>query len=273
MSGKKYLNLAKIFWLANNLQYCRLNARATSYGNINFKVKGNTGEGSLIEVLLAVNATLHEYDIAPETQTHIQNWTEDLNKYYVQAPNQAPLYGFFNPVNIKQGDSELLISDIERWRTEIASYLESNFYESCQIETAIIDKSKLISGIESFLEGDSLTIISDNAKNDLNDAIKCILFSLPTPAVMITFRASEDVLRLYYENKTQNNSGRKGWNDIIQELLKIEDANKPFVDYLNYIRTERNKAEHPGKTFTQSESETAFMQVIHLIEVISKDVK
>ena len=132
---------------------------------------------------------------------------------------------------------------------------------------------KLTSGIESFLKEESLTIISDNAKQDLNDAIKCILFSLSTPAAMITFRASEDVLRLYYENKTQNSSGRKGWNDIIQELLKIEGTNKPFVDYLNYIRDKRNEAEHPGKIFSQSETEHAFMQVIHLIEVISKEIK
>ena len=273
MSGKNNVNLAKIFWLANNLQYCRLKATYVLDNNVKFKVKGNQGEASLIETLENINATLQEYNITPNIQTQIQQkWIPFLNQYYIQASNQ-PLEEIFSPINITKENSGELISDINQWRKEILSSLEIDFYAPFKIETALIDKSKLTSGIESFLKEDALKIISENAKQDLNEAIKCILYSLPTPAVMITFRASEDVLRLYYENKTQNNSRRKGWNDIIQELLKIEDANKPFVDYLNYIRTERNKAEHPGKTFTQSESETAFMQVIHLIEVISKDIK
>ena len=272
MSGKKNLNLKELFRLGNNLQYCRLNVYSALYNNIEFKVKGDSGDGSLIETLEMINTTLQEYDITPHIQTQIQKWINDLNKSYVQASNQRYV-DIISPIRINQVDSKALISDINQWRKEIVSHLESNFCASCQIETAIIDKSKLKSGIKSFLKDYSLTIISENVKQDLNDAIKCILFSLPTPAAMITFRASEDVLRLYYENKTQNNSGHKRWNDIIKELLEIEGANKPFVDYLNYIRTERNKAEHPGKTFTQSESETAFMQVIHLIEVISKDVK
>ena len=272
MSEKNNLNLVKIFVLANNLQYCRLKIISTVYNKENFNVKGNSGEASLIEILEQIYTTLQEYDITPNIQIQIQKRINSLNKFYVQASNQ-PFEEIFSPIYIKQSDSKTLINDINHWREEIASYLESNFLASCKIETALIDKSKLKSGIESFLKDDSLTIISENAKQDLNDAIKCILFSLPTPAAMITFRASEDVLRLYYENKTQNNSGRKGWNDIIQELLKIKGANKAFVDYLNYIRNKRNEAEHPGKTFTQSESETAFLQVTHLIEEISKDMK
>lgn len=272
MSGINNVNLAKIYCLANYLQYCRLKIISTLETKTNFKVKGNSGEGSLIESLEMINTSLQEYDITPNIQTDIQKWIHNLNKFYVQGSNQSYV-DLLSSIHINQSDSKALISDIKHWRKEIIRSLETDFCSSCKIETAIIDKSKLKSGIESFLKEDSLTIISENAKQDLKDAIKCILFSLPTPAAMITFRASEDVLRLYYENKTQNNSGRKGWNYIIQELLKIEDANKAFVNYLNYIRDKRNEAEHPGKTFTQSESETAFMQVIHLIEVISKDVK
>ena len=272
MSEKKNLNLVKIFVLANNLQYCRLKIISTVYNKENFNVKGNSGEASLIEILEQIYTTLQEYDITPNIQIQIQKRINSLNKFYVQASNQ-PLEEIFSPIYIKQSDSEVLIHDINRWREEIASYLESNFFASCKIETASIDKSKLMSGINSFLQDDVFNIISGGCKNDLNEAIKCILFSLPTASAMITFRASEDVLKLYYEKKKQNSAEGKRWYEIIQELSKIEGANKPFIGYLNYIRDKRNEAEHPGKTFTQSESETAFMQVIHLIEEISKDMK
>lgn len=273
MSGKNNVYLAKIFWLGNNLQYCRLKATYVLDSNVKFKVKGNKGESSLIETLEKINAILQEYDITPNIQKQIQqNWIPFLNQYYIQASNQ-PFEDIFSPIHITKENSRELISDINQWRREILSSLEIDFYAPFKIETALIDKSKLTSGIESFLKDDSLTLISENAKQDLNDAIKCILFSLPTPAAMITFRASEDVLRLYYEKKTPNSAEGKRWYEIIQELSKIEGANKPFVDYLNYIRDKRNEAEHPGKTFTQSESEHAFLQVTHLIEVISKDIK
>ena len=272
MSGNNNLNLARIFWLANNLQFCRLTLSGVMYKHKRFEVKGDTGSSSLIELLKDINSTIQEYNITPNVQTDIIDWINHLNNSYVKSTKETPLFNF-DPIHINYNDSEELLKDVNQWTKEISSSLDSDFYAPCKIETAFTDKSKLTSGIESFLKDDSLKIISENAKQDLNEAIKCILYSLPTPATMITFRASEDVLRLYYENKTLNSAGGKRWYEIIQELSKIEDANKPFVGYLNYIRDKRNEAEHPGKTFTQSESETAFLQVTHLIEEISKDMK
>ena len=272
MSGKKNLNLAKIFWLAINLEYCRLTLYNAKNKIYKYQVKGDEENSSLINTLKSINSTIQEYNITPTIQKQIVEWLNHLNNSYVKAPKETPLFNF-DPININYNDSNELIADVEQWEQEISNVLDSDFYAPCKIDTALIDKSKLRFGLGSFLKDDSLTIISENAENDLNDAIKCILYSLPTPAAMITFRASEEVLRLYYEKKTPNSAEGKRWYEIIQELSKIEGTNKPFVDYLNYIRTERNKAEHPDKTFTQSESEHAFMQVIHLIEVISKDVK
>jgi hypothetical protein len=177
-----------------------------------------------------------------------------------------------NSIYLTLGDAEAFVNDINHWRETIVSSLENNFYTPFQIETALIDKSKLLSGVNSFLSEDILKQLSDNNKNDLNDAIKCILLHLPTPAAMITFRASEDILRLYYEKKTLNSSAGKRWFDIITDLLNTKGIKKPLVDYLNYIRDKRNEAEHPDKVFTQRECEHAFMQVVNLITDVSKEI-
>lgn len=62
------------------------------------------------------------------------------------------------------------------------------------------------------------------------------------------------------------------WYKIIKELLDSEGINKNLVNYLDYIRDKRNEAEHPGKVFTQSECEHAFMQVINLITEVFKEI-
>ena len=271
MSGKNNVNLAQILLLGRGLQYIRVNLFRVLDGKMNFVVKGGDQSSVRGGLQLIYNIIL-EYNFAPKVQTPILNWINHLDNSYVKEPERITLFNL-NPIHINSKDSTKLLSDINHWIDEISSSLEIDFCAPPQIDTASIDKHKLMSGIESFLKDDSLKIISENAKQDLNEAIKCILYSLPTPAAMITFRASEDVLRLYYKKKSPNSAEGKRWYEIIQELSKIEGTNKPFVDYLNYIRTERNKAEHPDKTFTQSESEHAFMQVIHLIEVISKDIK
>lgn len=271
MSGKNNVNLAQILLLGRGLQYLRINLYRVLDDKMDFVVRG--GEYTSVKgSLQVIYNIIMEYNIAPKVQTPILNWINNLDNFYVKEPEGRT---FFNttPIHINSKDGTKLLNDINHWKDEISNSLETDFYAPPQIDTAFTDKSKLTSGIESFLKDDSLKIISENAKQDLNEAIKCILYSLPTPAAMITFRASEEVLRSYYEKKTPNSAEGKRWYEIIQELSKKEGANKPFVDYLNYIRDKRNEAEHPGKIFTQSESEHAFMQVIHLIEVISKDIK
>lgn len=268
---EKKPSLADIYWLGNIIQYCRLEARSVTYGNKKVYVKG---EASIIEVLEEINTTLKQYNLTPLVQKDIQRRIKGLGDAYILGNGQASLQNMLNPnsIYLTSGDANELTNDIKHWREVIRSSLENDFNKPSQIITALIDKSRLLSGINSFLNEDILKQLSDNNKNDLNDAINCILLNLPTPAAMITFRASEDILRLYYEKKTLNSSAGKRWFEIINELLNTKGIKKPLVDYLNYIRDKRNEAEHPDKVFTQRECEHAFMQVVNLITDVSKEI-
>jgi hypothetical protein len=265
MNEEIRLSLADFYYIGTNLLWISLKAQMAMQTKEQFKVRG---ENSLVGALEVTNSILKDYNIAPQVQKEIQNWIDGLNRAYIQAET-PPLFAINYYLNFN--DVKEIEKATERWRETIINSLANDFYKPCKIETALIDKSKLLSGLNSFLSGDVLKHLSASSITDLNDATKCIVLGLPTPAAMITFRASEDILRLYYEKKTQNSSAGKRWSDIINELLKVNDIKKPLVDYLNYIRIKRNEAEHPDKFFTQRECEHAFMQVIDLITEVSKD--
>lgn len=193
MNKQERLNLEKIFLLGNYLQYCRLKAHSISTSiKVSFEVRGNKGDGSLIGTLELINDTLKEYNITSQVQKDIQKWIDYLNREYAQI-SQPLIERGLSPVYLKPGDANALVKDTEHWRKAINNSLETDFYVPYLTETALIDKSKLILGLNSFLDEAVLKHISDNTKNDLRDAVKCILLHLPTPAAMITFRASEDI--------------------------------------------------------------------------------
>ena len=122
--------------------------------------------------------------------------------------------------------------------------------------------------IDSYLGYELAAKLSETTKNDLKDAMKCLRGGIATPAAMISLRAAEDVVRKYYELKFQEKPVRIGLKDILDRLMERSDVDKTLVNYLHYIRTKRNEAEHPEKIFTQEESEETFITVTNAIKEI-----
>lgn len=134
--------------------------------------------------------------------------------------------------------------------------------------TQFISKEALQKGLGQFVGYDLLTRVSDVAKSDLEGAMKCIFHAIPTPAAMVSLRASEEAVRRYYQFKTGKEPGKMSWKDILDSLVQREDVNKTLVGHLNYIREKRNEAEHPQKIFDQFEAENTFQTVISAIREI-----
>lgn len=134
-----------------------------------------------------------------------------------------------------------------------------------------LNSKKLLGGGGSFFPKDVWNMLSIIQKSDINDACNCLLTKSWTPSVMISLRAAEDSIRKFYEFKTGNDSKRKGWKNIIDELSNIASINKSLLGYLDYIREIRNTAEHPDEIFDQMEAERVFHQVVNLISVINQE--
>jgi hypothetical protein len=108
----------------------------------------------------------------------------------------------------------------------------------------------------------------------LENAGYCLACSIPTASAMCALRAIEDVFRLYYKKRARKAVGSKTWNQCLRELETNKRANKELIGQLDFIRKyKRNAAAHPGKIFTQKESEKIFLAVIESIEMMFKDLK
>lgn len=134
--------------------------------------------------------------------------------------------------------------------------------------TKRIKQELLEYGIDSYLGYDLAAKLSDTTKNDLKDAMKCLRCGIATPAAMISLRAAEDVVRKYYELKFQEKPARIGLKDVLDKLMERSDVDKTLMNYLHYIRTKRNEAEHPEKIFPQEEAEEMFITVTNAIKEI-----
>lgn len=134
--------------------------------------------------------------------------------------------------------------------------------------TAIIEKDNLERGVDHFLGYALAAKLSTTTKNDLEDAIKCLICGIATPAAMISLRASEDAVRKYYELKFGEKPGKAGWKEILDKLMGRSDVDKILMGHLDYIRSKRNEAEHPEKVFKADEAENTFLTVINVIKEI-----
>ncbi len=130
----------------------------------------------------------------------------------------------------------------------------------------------LIQGAEKFFSKDIWGELVPEAKSDLDECCKCILFELPTSAGFIALRGTESVLRIYYNKKTGKTLTRfLNWNDILKEL-KTTNADKKLLGHLDYLRNNlRNKLSHPDSFLSQKEAENIFPMIVLTIETMVKD--
>lgn len=173
-------------------------------------------------------------------------------------------------VRKRDGEASQLRSQIYTLQRELQDARTS--IEKMSPRTQIISKDSLLKGVEHFIGYEIVNKLSPVAKSDLEDAIKCIIYGIATPAAMVSLRASEDAVRKYYEFKTGKSAGVLGWKDILNQLLQRIDVNKTLMGHLDYIREKRNEAEHPEKLFSQKEAENTFLEVINAMGEIYKEM-
>jgi len=127
--------------------------------------------------------------------------------------------------------------------------------------------------IEQIREYFKKSNIDELTKQDINDALDCILHLLPTPAAMISLRVAENIVRKYYKKITGNDPTNKNWGEILKELEESKKVKSSILGYLKYLKEKRNEVQHPDKRFTQEESEGLLLKIKDLLEELSKESK
>jgi hypothetical protein len=215
------------------------------------------GENGILNVLkrwhlFLNNLAKNYYPNLSNVADEVKGWIEYLDKKYSE---QTILLG--PQINIGAGDAVKLSFHLQQWIDVIINEFEKQGPILIKEEEYRIILSKNL-----------LSNLDELTKQDMTDALSCILHLLPTPAAMISLRVAESIVRKYYKKVTGNNPIGKSWGEMLNELEQSKKVKPSILDYLKYLKDVRNEAQHPDKRFAQEESEQLFLKVKKLIEEI-----
>ena len=135
----------------------------------------------------------------------------------------------------------------------------------------VLRTDKLLEGPQVFFDPSIWHEVSERAKQDLTEASMCLLIQTWIAAIILSLRAVEDAIQVYYQTKTASAPGNKGLKDLITELEKRLDVSKPLLNYFEYIREIKTSVDSSNRTFTQREANILFHQACGLIHTIYEE--
>ncbi len=104
------------------------------------------------------------------------------------------------------------------------------------------------------------------SREDIQDGIWCVIYSLPTPAAMILFRVAERELRRYVKKITGESIN--GWTGNVKKLAESNIADRSITKEFDWLKEKRNEAQHPDKRYTQDEAEEILHRLSGLLKAI-----
>jgi len=131
---------------------------------------------------------------------------------------------------------------------------------------------KLTDKVEDLFGENVFSGLPDICQKDFDEAGKCIAFERHTAAAFHLLRATEGMLRVYYEHKVKRNRVKQLlWYNITQHLKGKRGVPDSLIAVLDSLREEfRNPTAHPEKIYNSDEVQTLFT---HCIDVVSRLVK
>lgn len=248
-----------MYWIGWDLNYVRLASTA-------MWIVRKSDDVYLLEVLKRLRWNLEKNVLSPETIQGLDDWIKQLDKY--------------------EDGKKLGLMDAAKLAVVCGIWADRVEAELRNLPVLRLDKSLTLrfdllqDGAKGFFEEDVWNELSELSRNDLNEAARCLVCDIPTASAMIGLRATEDVLRDYYERKTGMKPGKKGWKPIINDLMTEKEhgklkysVKKSLMGHLDFVRTNRNEVEHPDRTFSKREAEGVFYQVVGTINEICQDMR
>lgn len=116
--------------------------------------------------------------------------------------------------------------------------------------------------------------IPDTAAGEMDEAGRCLLFDNSTAAGFHLFRATESVIRKYYEKfvGTAPATKSRNWGAYIKGL-RAKRANEKVTGFLDHIREQyRNPVLHPEVTLTADDAQVLFGVCVSAIVMMASDM-
>lgn len=155
---------------------------------------------------------------------------------------------------VKGKDKQHLVENVRNWYSLVSDLIEHDLF-------FILNEDS----IDKLFPDDLINKCGDKDFEDILDGASCIEYGLPTPGSMILFRAAESESRKYYTRVTSRDPPGR-WAELINDLRKDPRASKSVVNYMDYIRDKRNEIDHPGKRYSQEDSEAVLQQLSSMLK-------
>lgn len=180
----------------------------------------------------------------------------------------------FKKYEHKESDRELedfdkakLLEKFKIWDDRIDQVLQKT--QILKLESkGNLDSTKLLNGIESFIEDKKIKKLPLIIIDDLKDCIICLQTGAWTPAAMIAMRAIESAIRVYYKTVKKADPTGKPWGTILAEIKAEKNINLTLIKYLDYLKDIRNSIQHPNERFSSFDAEQAFLHAIKILDII-----
>lgn len=147
---------------------------------------------------------------------------------------------------------------------------EIRLFEAYVVTPKRIDVAKLVDDVPALFSPGIFERLPEIAKNDFNEAGKCIAFMRSTAAAFHILRGTEAVLRDFYCRLIiRNRIKLLLWHDVIEDLRNHKSTCKyeGLYVHLDNIRFEdRNPTQHPEKIWDINEVQNLWNICVEAIE-------
>lgn len=212
-----------------------------------------------------------------ETIARLQNVVdvEDIGKEAEHWRNYLSTeYGTKNALGISKSlDNEHkseLRGKVNAWWAKFEQHVSDEVYTVNSASD--IPSDKLFSGSSSFLN----VPVSDELEteiHDFDDACIEVLIGSYTSAEFLSLRATEGVLRRWFEVTTSEDLEYESWYTAIESATSREDSNRrKDLKLLDYLRDRRNEVAHPDRRSDRRDAETTLKNAFVVTETLIAEI-
>lgn len=227
--------------------------------HIQIQVKGK-GEGPvLLPTLKRCHKIIDKIDQSGDIFVPIHDDFDDcieyLDKKYSVKSKWLKI-----PENLRREDFAKISDDLDRMIRTLIGYSEGVMIIPSSGQSSEKFPNKIVKNLDK------------KTRDDYDEALKCLDFGLNTASFMLLCRVAEKMAITYYEKFTTKSSKNKKWDSMFKEIKEMQERDRKtqrsILALFDFLRTKRNKAQHPGERFDSKECE----KILHYLDDFQKEI-
>lgn len=178
---------------------------------------------------------------------------------------------------ISQEDGVEAKSLANRWKEAFLKKIEN--HKVLHVEDSnLLDIDKAMEDPHGFFTIEVWEWLPEQSQTDLEEALKNLAIGSSISSVMISLRATENVLRIWHNRVCEegNEIESGAWGEVFEELEDIYDDKNERPDVLtdfNYLKDRRNEVNHPDRSPDMEEAQVNIIRVKATIERAHEEIK